>query len=175
MQTLRQDIAYALRQMRLSPVFTLTAMLTLALGIGATTVIFSLINTVMLKSLPVADGARGIDGDAGSVRAGGRHYPGAARFVHPPGESAEDRVAEKRLARDSWREMESHLPAAGHALPLFVDEVAAQKCRDVFVEEFAVVRAGAGPGRVPPERRDGQQRAVRDELRLVARVGDREI
>jgi predicted permease len=55
MQTLRQDIAYALRQMRLSPIFTLTAMLTLALGIGATTAIFSLIHSVMLKSLPVAD------------------------------------------------------------------------------------------------------------------------
>ena len=57
MQTLRQDILYALRQMRLSPVFTLTALLTLALGIGATTAIFSLIDTVMLKSLPVADPA----------------------------------------------------------------------------------------------------------------------
>ncbi len=57
MHTLRQDIAYALRQMRQSPVFTLTAMLTLALGIGATTAIFSLIHTVMLKSLPVVDPA----------------------------------------------------------------------------------------------------------------------
>src|ERR1700749_4523961 len=57
MQTLRQDISYALRQMRVSPVFTLTAMLTLALGIGATTAIFSLIHSVMLKSLPVADPA----------------------------------------------------------------------------------------------------------------------
>ncbi len=57
METLRQDIAYALRQMRQSPVFTLTAMLTLALGIGATTAIFSLIHTVMLKSLPVVDPA----------------------------------------------------------------------------------------------------------------------
>jgi predicted permease len=55
MQTLRQDISYALRQMRLSPVFVLTAMLTLALGIGATTAIFSLIYSVMLKSLPVVD------------------------------------------------------------------------------------------------------------------------
>jgi predicted permease len=57
MQTLRQDISYALRQMRQSPVFTLAAMLTLALGIGATTAIFSLIHTVMLKSLPVVDPA----------------------------------------------------------------------------------------------------------------------
>jgi predicted permease len=57
METLRQDIAYAFRQMRQSPVFTLTAMLTLALGIGATTAIFSLIHTVMLKSLPVVDPA----------------------------------------------------------------------------------------------------------------------
>jgi predicted permease len=58
MRTLGQDIRYALRQMRLSPVFTLTAMLTLALGIGATTAIFSIIDTVMMKSLPVADPGR---------------------------------------------------------------------------------------------------------------------
>ena len=55
MQNLRHDIAYALRQMRLSPVFTLTALLTLAIGIGATTAIFSLINTVMLQTLPVGN------------------------------------------------------------------------------------------------------------------------
>src|SRR5271168_2961078 len=55
MQTLRQDISYALRQMWLAPIFTITAMLTLALGIGATTAIFSLIYSVMLKSLPVVD------------------------------------------------------------------------------------------------------------------------
>ncbi len=58
MRMLRQDVLYALRQMRLSPVFTLTAMLTLALGIGATTAIFSLIDSVMMKSLPVVDPAR---------------------------------------------------------------------------------------------------------------------
>jgi predicted permease len=55
MSTLLQDIRYALRQMRLSPGFTLTAILTLAIGIGATTGIFTLIHSIMLKSLPVAE------------------------------------------------------------------------------------------------------------------------
>jgi len=57
MRTLAQDLRYAFRQLRLAPVFTLTAILTLALGIGATTAIFSLVHAVMLRSLPVADPA----------------------------------------------------------------------------------------------------------------------
>src|SRR6185295_8144453 len=51
-------IRYAIRQFRLSPVFTASAVLTLSLGIGGTTAIFTLIHAVMLKSLPVADPAR---------------------------------------------------------------------------------------------------------------------
>ena len=57
MQNLPGNFRYALRQFRLSPVFTATAILTLALGIGGTTAIFTLINAVMLRSLPVADPA----------------------------------------------------------------------------------------------------------------------
>src|SRR5215510_15046226 len=58
MQNLLRNFRYALRQFRLSPVFTATAILTLALGIGGTTAIFTLIHAVMLRALPVGDPAR---------------------------------------------------------------------------------------------------------------------
>ena len=58
MQILLGNVRYALRQFRLSPIFTAAAVLTLALGIGGTTAIFTLIHAVMLRSLPVSDPGR---------------------------------------------------------------------------------------------------------------------
>jgi predicted permease len=58
MQNLPGNFRYALRQFRMSPVFTAAAVLTLALGIGGTTAIFTLIHAVMLRSLPVSDPGR---------------------------------------------------------------------------------------------------------------------
>ena len=49
-----EDVRYAIRQFRHAPGFTATAVLTVALGIGATTAIFTLVHAVLLKSLPVA-------------------------------------------------------------------------------------------------------------------------
>ncbi len=58
MTGLLQDLRHALRQFRKSPGFAATAILTLALGVGATTAIFTLIQQVMLRSLPVVQPER---------------------------------------------------------------------------------------------------------------------
>jgi predicted permease len=83
MGTLIGELRYALRQFWLARVFTATVVLTLALGIGGTTAIFTLIHAVMLRSLPVGDPARLYrigDGDACCVQGGPQERWGMFSF-----------------------------------------------------------------------------------------------
>ncbi len=58
LETLFNDLRFGLRQLRRNPGFTTVAVLTFALGIGATTAIFSVVNSVLLSPLPFKDPAR---------------------------------------------------------------------------------------------------------------------
>jgi hypothetical protein len=73
LESVKQDLQFACRGMRRSPAFTTVAVMTLSLGIGGTTAIFTLMHAVMLRSLPVSDPARLYrigDGDDGRVEGG---------------------------------------------------------------------------------------------------------
>jgi hypothetical protein len=72
---LRGDVSYAFRLLRRSPAFTLVALLSLGLGIGANTAIFSLIDAVLVKTLPVEDPQRLFFVDNSGGKSGGSSGP----------------------------------------------------------------------------------------------------
>ncbi len=72
LESILQDVSNGIRQLRKSPAFTLVAVLSLALGIGANAAIFELVEAIRLKTLPVRNPRElvSIDFEKGSMRAG---------------------------------------------------------------------------------------------------------
>src|ERR1051325_8134599 len=94
MNGLIQDLRYALRQLRKSPGFAAVAVITLALGIGANTAIFSVVNAVLLRPLPYKD-----DGRLVVVLHNGRNPVAPANFADW---QSQNRSFESMGAAESW-------------------------------------------------------------------------
>ena len=109
MQTFLQDLRYGLRQLRKSPGFTATAILSLALGIGATTSVFSVVYAVLLDPYPYADSDR-------MVHLWAKDKAGEDRWIGLTGSQYQQyrnaHSVESAVAEDEWS-----LTATGGELP----------------------------------------------------------
>jgi hypothetical protein len=133
-----KDLVYALRQLRRSPGFTASAVLTLALGIGANSAIFSVVDAVLVNPLPYPDAGRLMWGTSRMPRG----FTGAA--VSPP---------DFRDYRDRNRSFE-------HLAAFFVAGATPQSwsrngpwSRPVSSKRSAIRRSSAAPSRPPTRRR----------------------
>ena len=142
MDVLRQDVRAALVPMRRAPGFTATALITLALGVGATTAVFSIVHGVLLRPLPYAAPDR-------LVRLW-EEYPGG---VSPAGN--------RWLSRSTyavWRENARTLDAlGGYALYRISARLLGSESVKVFgAQDFTGgsrhPRRGAGPRPIPDRR-----------------------
>src|SRR5207247_10286068 len=101
METLRQDIQYALRNLSKTPGFAIVAIITLALGIGASTAIFSVIDNILMEPFPYPDAQRFM---SVLIHDTERNQPGGrAAFSGPefPEYVAQHHVVDRELAMDS--------------------------------------------------------------------------
>lgn len=102
---LRQDVAFALRMMWRTPAFSVIAILTLATGIGANTAMFSIVNAIMLRSLPYADPDR--------VAMLWNHWPGSDKAALSMPELLDFRERAKTVDVAAWANDTANLMGDG--------------------------------------------------------------
>jgi predicted permease len=132
LETLWQDLCYGLRQLRRSPGFTAVAILTLALGIGANTAIFSVVNAVLLRKLPVRNPQELVAlATVGPYGVGSFSYPGFKRFRD------ENRVCSEMAAIGWLNQLDASLDGQAETV----------EGRIVSGNFFSLLGVGAGVGR----------------------------
>ena len=145
MQSLIQNFRYALRQLSKSPGFTLTAILSLALGIGATTAVFSVIYAILLDPYPYANPDRMVHLKVVNTKGDEQQYGLTA------GQWQQIRKApsvEDAFITDQW-----NLTITGHDVP--EDVAAGQVSSNIF--QFLGVPASLGRNMQPSDAVDGQE------------------
>ncbi len=148
LEHLAQDLRYGLRQLRRNPGFTLTAVLTLALGIGANTAIFTLVNSVLLRPLPYRESDRLVAVFQHEKRLGERRNAASPFSFH---QWQHNRVFETMAAATPWSPV-----LTGHDRPDVIDGL------KVSATLFPLLRADAALGRTfhPEEGEPGSHRVV---------------
>jgi putative ABC transport system permease protein len=144
MQTLLQDFRYSLRQLRKSPGFTLTAIISLALGIGATTAVFSVVYAVVMDPYPYADPDRMVHM---RLTLNDGHERGFGLTAAQWQQIRKSPVVEDAFISDDW-----NLTVTGHDLPEDVNGVYVTS--NTF--NFMGVPPALGRGLVPSDAIDGQ-------------------
>jgi len=144
MQTLLQDFRFSLRQLIKSPGFTLTAVISLALGIGATTAVFSVVYAILMNPYPYAASDRMVHIRL-KDKAG--HETGFGLIGAQWQEIRKSPVVEDAFISDDW-----NLTVTGHDLPEDVSGV--YMTSNAF--NYFGVPAALGRGLVPSDAIDGQ-------------------
>ncbi|MBV9435510.1 MAG: ABC transporter permease [Acidobacteria bacterium] len=155
MENLLQDLRYAVRMLVKSPAFTAVAVLTLALGIGANTAIFSVVNALLLKSLPVRAPQELVAvGDPAAYGSRWHGSPATDFFSYPLYRELRDRnaVFQGLIAASSEDNVAADVSSMGGSEQRIT-------VRLVSGNYFPVLGVGAAAGRVLTESDDGEDGA----------------
>jgi putative ABC transport system permease protein len=159
-EDLSSDVQYAVRQLRRAPAFTLTIVLTLALGIGANATVFSVVNTVLLRPLPFPEADRLV-----SVRSIDARDPGHLTTLSYP--TFFDFRRDNRVFEQIASYRDDQLTLTGRGLPVLLSGQIVSW--DLF--PLLGVQLALGRGFLPSDEKTGQRAVVLSHGLWTSRFG----